>query len=96
MRKAICKNCKHWNTKQAELEYSTFYGICTSYRWKFTTTNDVDVLLLNRADRSDKHMGVHRFESQSSVVPIGRVDPSNYCLVTNESFGCIHFKDIII
>jgi len=34
---------------------------------------------------------VHRFESQSDVIPVGRVDGSRYCLVTDEKFGCINF-----
>lgn len=35
-----CSSCKHWNNKQAELEYSKHYGICTCFKWKFTTTNE--------------------------------------------------------
>ena len=87
-----CKKCKYWNNRQAELEYSTFYGICTCYRWKFTTSSNSDVCLLNRNDLSGKHMNVRRFESQSIEVPIGDVDKSNYCFVTEEGFGCIHFS----
>ena len=89
----ICKNCRYWNPKQAELEYSTFYGICTCYKWEFTTTNDADVVVLDRESRSDKHMGVRRFESQKSEIPFGAVNWSNYCLATEKNFGCIHFNN---
>jgi len=41
-----CSSCKHWNNKQAELEYSKHYGICTCFKWKFTITDDADCLLL--------------------------------------------------
>jgi hypothetical protein len=85
-----CKGCKHWKNQQAELEYSTLYGICTCPRWRFEIRNDADVILLDRANRTEKHMGVNRFESQSEVVPIGKVEKSRYCFVTEENFGCIH------
>ena len=88
--KEKCKSCKHWNNRQAELEYSTHFGICTCYRWKFTISNAADVVLLDRNNRSEKHMGVQRFENQSNVVPIGKADVSRYCFVTEEEFGCIH------
>ena len=90
--KNICKNCKNWKSEQAELEYSEFSGICTCPNWKFDVQDDdSDVMLLDRKNRSDKYMGVHRFESQSDVVPIGKVNGSRYCLVTDEKFGCINF-----
>lgn len=87
---SCCKTCKHWNNKQAELEYNKRMGICTCYKWKFTTTNYGDIALLDRANRSDKFMGIRRFESQLNEVPFGKVEPSNYCFVTEEGFGCIH------
>lgn len=90
MKKLLCKSCIHWNNKQAELDYSKHVGICSCNKWKFTVTNTADVMLLDRANRSEKHMSVHRFESTSNAVPIGAVDKSRYCFVTEEEFGCIH------
>ena len=87
-----CKSCKFWNNKQAELEYNGRVGICTCHKWKFGMSNYGDVLLLDRKNRSNKFMGVQRFESQSDIVPIGAVEQSNYCLVTEEEFGCIHHQ----
>lgn len=85
-----CKTCKHWKNQQAELDYSTFNGICTCPMWKFTTERKGDVKVLDRNNRTEKHMGVQRFENQSSVVPIGGVEKSRYVFVTEEKFGCIH------
>lgn len=90
--KNICKNCKHWKNQQAELEYSVFKGICTCPAWKFDTGNEGDVCVLDRDNLTSKYMGVNRFESQSDVPPIGDVERSTYCFVTDEFFGCIHFK----
>ena len=79
-----CSSCKNWNNKQAELDYSTFYGICTCSQWKFNANENSDVVLLDRDNKNKtKHMNVHRFENQSDVVPIGSVDSSIYCFVTN-------------
>lgn len=85
-----CISCKHWNNKQAELEYSNHYGICTCFKWKFTFTNDADCLLLDRVNRTEKFMGVNRFENQNNQVPICATDKSRYCFVTEENFGCVH------
>lgn len=93
MKKPICKNCEHWKGEQAELEYSNFYGICTCFAWAFDSTRNNDVILLDRANRSDKFMGVQRFESQKNEIPFGDVDRSNYCLVTNTHFKCIHYEE---
>lgn len=87
-----CSSCKHWNNKQAELEYSQHYGICTCFRWKFTTTNDKDCLLLDRGNRTEKFMGVSRFETQNNQVPIGAVDKSRYCFVTEEGHRMITYS----
>ena len=92
-KKSICSNCKFWNNKQAELEYNARVGICTCYKWKFGTTNYGDIMLLHRDNRSDKYMTVQRFESQLNEIPFGKVNPSRYCFVTEETFGCIHFKE---
>ena len=89
--KNICKNCSCWNNKQSELEYSTFSGICTCHKWKFTTTNESDIALLDRDNLSNQYKGIQRYENQSKVVPVGKVERSRYCFITNEKFGCIHF-----
>ena len=86
----ICSTCKYWKSKQSELEYSDDYGICTCYKWKFGTTNYSDCMVLDRNNLTEKHMSVNRFESQSNTVPFGQVDRSQYCLVTEGTFGCIH------
>lgn len=86
-----CSSCKHWNNKQAELEYSKDYGICTCFKWKFTTTNEGDCLLLDRDNiNKEKFMGVNRFENQNIQVIKGATEKSRYCFVTEEKFGCIH------
>ena len=87
-----CINCTHWNNKQAELGYDTFYGICTCYKWEFNTNGGADCVLLDRQNLSDKYKGVQRFESQKNKVPYGSVNESRYCFVTEEAFGCIHHK----
>jgi hypothetical protein len=87
-----CKNCTNWKPEQAELDYSIFYGICTCNNWKFTTTIESDVRILDRQNLSQKHMRVHHFESQSNQVPFGAVTQSRYCLVTKGNFGCINFN----
>ena len=90
-----CYSCTHWKHRQAELEYSKYYGICTCYKWKFTTTIEADCILLDRENISKKFMGVNRFESQNKEVPIGAVEKSRYCFVTEGSFGCIHHLEAI-
>lgn len=87
-----CSNCVHWNNKQSELDYSSFYGICTCFKWKFTTTNIADCVVLDRENRNSKYMGVNRFENRNETVPFGQCDKSRYCLVTEEKFCCIHHK----
>ncbi len=91
-----CRTCKHWKSNQAELEYSKHHGICTCFKWKFTTSNEGDAMVLDRQVRPDKYMGVNRFESQSNEIPFGKVEKSRYCLVTEEKFGCIHHDDTVI
>lgn len=87
-----CKNCINWKSSQSELEYNRFCGICVSDILKFTIDNDQSAYLLDRRNRSEKYKGVQRFENTSSVVPVGRVEQSQYCLVTDSEFGCINFK----
>jgi hypothetical protein len=89
--KQNCKNCKHWKNNQSELEYCSDSGICVSDKLKFTTTNYQSAYLLDRGNLSDKIKRVQRFENTSSVVPIGRVESSRYCLITDAEFGCINF-----
>lgn len=87
-----CLTCKWWNNKQAQLDYNLHYGICTSSKHKFTTTNVGDAMLLDRANLSGKHMNVSRFENQSDIIPFGATEKSRYCLVTEEKFGCINHE----
>ena len=90
--KQTCENCNHWKNKQSELEYCENSGICISYKLKFTTTNYQSAYLLDRNNRHEvKHKGVQRFESTSNEVPFGKVERSQYCLVTDSEFGCINF-----
>lgn len=90
---ASCLTCKHWMPKQAELEYSKSYGICTVFKLKFDLNSDYDdVMLLDRKNISDKHLGVRRFENVSNVVPIGKKEESQYCLVTGKNFKCMHYN----
>ena len=92
MSKELCKTCKHWKNEQAELDYTKFDGICTCFKWFFTVQNESDVKVLDRQNRTEKHMGVNRFECQNHEIPIGRPERSRYCLVTAENFGCIHHE----
>lgn len=88
----LCKNCKHWKSEQAELDYNSHSGICTCFRWKFVVQDNADVCVLDRGNRSEKYRGVQRFENQNKEVPIGAPEKSRYCFVTDENFGCIHFN----
>ena len=90
--KEKCKKCISWKTQQSELEYSTFYGICTNHHWKFTTQDNADIKVLDRENKSTKHMSVHTFENQNRTIPFWAVNRSRYCFVTNENFGCVHFN----
>ena len=85
-----CKSCKHWKNNQSELDYAKKDGICTCFKWRFTTTNYTDVKVLDRNNRSDKFMGVNRFENLNNEIPVGVPERSRYCLVTSDEFGCIH------
>jgi len=67
--KPQCKGCKHWKNEQAEMGYDKHNGICTCFKWKFTTTNTGDVALLDRGTRSDSWNNIHRFER--SLLPEG-------------------------
>jgi hypothetical protein len=92
--KSTCQYCNNWRPQQAELEYSIFYGICTCAKWKFSTTGSADVVVLDRQNRHQtKHMGVQRFENQNDQVPFGATEPSRYCMVTEENFGCVNFVE---
>jgi hypothetical protein len=89
-----CNSCKHWKNQQAELEYTTHYGICTCSRWEFSVTGVADVAVLDRDNKSSKHMHIQRFENQNGAVPIGAPRNSRYCFVTEEEFGCIHHEKV--
>lgn len=84
-----CKNCTHWKPEQAELGYTIFYGFCTCYKWK----SNVDIRVLDRNNLSDIWGSTNSFETQGPDIPYGIVVKSQYCLVTNEKFGCINFKE---
>jgi hypothetical protein len=88
-----CLTCKHWKNNQSELGYVSNSGICTSDKLRFTTTNYQSAYLLDRKNISDKYKGVQRFENTSSEVPIGKVERSQYCLVTDSEFGCINHSN---
>lgn len=77
-----CSDCKHWKSKQAELKYSKFYGICTCYKMNFFITGDDDIIILDRKN----------LETVNNLVPVGKVNESRYCLVTNKGFFCKHFN----
>ena len=87
-----CKKCKHWKSQQAELGYATCKGICTCYMWEYKMNNYSDITILDRENiHNTHHDGTQRIENQNKEVPCGRKNKSQYCLVTSESFGCIHF-----
>lgn len=86
-----CKNCKYWKNEQAELNYSKFAGICVSPELKFNTSTGCSVTVLDRENVSEKYDNTHKFENIFKEIPIGRVESSRYCLVTEEAFGCINF-----
>ena len=88
-----CKSCIHWRPQQSELDYSKFSGICTCPIWEFNVSRDGDICVIDRKNPSNKYMSVHRFESQKDTIPYGAPNRSQYCLVTNENFGCIHFNN---
>ena len=92
MKPIICKTCQHWRTRQAELDYNQFIGICTCYAWKFSIDRYDDVMVLDRHNISNNTRHTHQFESQKNEVPFGEVDKSRYCLVTSEEFSCKHHK----
>jgi hypothetical protein len=83
-----CKNCKHWKNEQAELEYDSHYGICTCFKWRFTINENTDVAVLDRSNLTEKYKRINRFENQNHQIPVGNVEKSRYCLVTNENFCC--------
>lgn len=89
-----CKNCKYWKNEQAETDYNKFIGICVSPELKFNTTNGLSAAVLDRNKTSSKFHKCHTFENVSKEIPIGEVQHSNYCLVTNEDFGCVNFTKI--
>lgn len=89
-----CKNCKYWKNEQAELNYSKYTGICVSPEFKFNTSTGCSATVLDRGNVSEKYDNTHKFENVSKEIPIGQVESSRYCLVTEETFGCINFTKI--
>lgn len=89
-----CKNCKYWKNEQAELEYNKFSGICVSPELRFNTTTGRSATVLDRSNPSGKYHRTHSLENVSKEIPIGQVESSRYCLVTEETFGCINFTKI--
>ena len=85
-----CKTCRHWKNEQSELGYYKGEGICTCFKWKFNSNSDGDVMVLDRQNRADNDKGTRRFENQNHTIPIGQIEKSRYCFVTDENFGCIH------
>jgi hypothetical protein len=88
-----CKNCIHWKNQQAELNYNTFQGICTSINLRFNTQYSCAATVLDRENKSSNYTGTHRFENQNSEIPIGKPEKSRYCFVTDEDFGCVNFDE---
>jgi len=86
-----CKNCKYWKNEQAETDYNKFIGICVSPELKFNIETGISASVLDRSKESKKFHKCHTFENVSAKVPVGEVQHSNYCLVTNEDFGCVNF-----
>jgi hypothetical protein len=90
VKERLCRHCDNWKNEQAELEYVKYKGICVCHKWEFGNTNYEDIMLLDRNNLSNKHMTVQRFENKSIELPIGQVNRSRYCLVTDQDFGCKH------
>lgn len=90
-KKDICKTCEHWKSEQAELSYSTFYGICVSPKLKYSSSNRGDALVLDRNNLDKAHHNASRFENVSTPTLSAPVERSRYCLVTEEKFGCINY-----
>ena len=86
--KQICKNCHHWNNKQAETDYRESKGFCTNFNHKFNTSTGCDMLVLDRWNTTGKGLKTHEFESIQEYMD---VQQSRYVLVTDEDFGCINF-----
>lgn len=86
-----CKKCKYWKNEQSELNYSQYSGICVSPEFKFNTLTGRSVTVLDRNNSSNKYNNTHTLENVSKEIPIGEVESSRYCLVTDENFGCINF-----
>lgn len=85
-----CLRCAYWKTNQSELNYVQGCGFCVSEHLRFTTTNYSSAYLLDRNNISEKYKGVNRFENKLNNGV--NIEKSRYLLVTDEEFGCIHFK----
>jgi hypothetical protein len=86
-----CKTCICWKNKQSELDYINNEGICTSGVNRFDVRGEGDVKVLDRSNRTDKFMGVQRFENRQITIGVGsNVEHSRYLLITEENYGCIN------
>ena len=89
-----CKTCKYWKTEQSELDYSKYVGICVSPELRFNTIKGCSVVVLDRDNPSNTYNHTHTLENISKEIPVGQVESSRYCLVTDENFGCINFTKL--
>jgi len=92
--KEVCKNCRFWKNRQRELEYTKVYGFCVTHKNAFKTTVTGDVRVLDRYHPQPAGVfpaaQVETVKDQSPQ--IGVPIKSQYSLVTEEDFGCIHFE----
>lgn len=72
-------------------DLDNFVGICVSPKLKFNTENGCSANVLDRLTPTNKFNNIHTFENVSDQIPIGQVEKSRYCLITNEDFECINF-----
>jgi hypothetical protein len=74
------------------MDYDKHSGICSCHKIRFSIQGAGYISILDRENPSKYWNKVHHPESQSNEVPIGTVNKSRYCLVTEEKFCCIYFK----
>ena len=79
--KKICKNCKHWQPKQRELDYDDKIGFCDQDRYYSNDSMDLkyQVYVHNAVEKVE-----HAFINEN-----GTIKTYNSELCTNENFGCI-------
>jgi hypothetical protein len=84
-----CKNCEHWKSEQAEMEYRKFVGMCTSPKLAFNSKTGASAYVLDRQNPNPTKGNKHLFEHIKTYLS---VEAGNYCLVTSDDFGCINFE----